>query len=175
MTLPHNETPDDQDRVCRHEGAGQWNCAADSYDVGRQTITRQNITQFSDWATGNDVPTAVALASFTATPQDNAVLLRWETASEIDALGFNLYRSEAPGGTYTCLNATLIPAQVPGTPSGAVYTWLDWQVEPHAVYYYRLESLDTHGQRMFYGPLEATTAAAMQWHAYLPLLLQDAP
>ena len=42
------------------------------------------------------VPTAVKLLSFTATGQKKAIVLNWETASETDNLGFNLYRSERP-------------------------------------------------------------------------------
>ncbi len=41
-------------------------------------------------------PTAVELASFTATPQAQSILIEWETVSEIDNLGFNLYRATSP-------------------------------------------------------------------------------
>jgi len=39
------------------------------------------------------VPTAVELLDFSATRRKNAVVLEWETASELDTVGFNLYRS----------------------------------------------------------------------------------
>ena len=68
MTLTHNATADADDKVCRYTGVGVvWDCVADSF-VGT-TITRNNITQFSDWATGNNVgPTAVTLSNLTTNP-----------------------------------------------------------------------------------------------------------
>ncbi|QLQ06883.1 MAG: hypothetical protein HZY76_13105 [Anaerolineae bacterium] len=41
-------------------------------------------------------PMAVTLAGFDATAQPDHVLLAWETASELDNLGFNLYRGLSP-------------------------------------------------------------------------------
>jgi hypothetical protein len=69
MTLPHNATADANDKVCRYTGVGVvWDCAANSF-VGT-TITRNNITELSDWATGNNVdPTAVTLLQQTSTSQ----------------------------------------------------------------------------------------------------------
>ncbi len=66
-------------------------------------------------------PTAVELASFGATAQSSAILLEWETATELDNLGFNVYRSGAALGERVQLNGALIPAQNPGTPLGATY------------------------------------------------------
>jgi hypothetical protein len=41
---------------------------------------------------------AVVLTVFTAQVEGDHVLVTWETASEINNQGFNLYRSVAPGG-----------------------------------------------------------------------------
>jgi hypothetical protein len=57
MTLPHNEIPESSDEVCRYTGTDQvWDCAADSFHILNRTITRNGITQLSDWATWNDAP-----------------------------------------------------------------------------------------------------------------------
>ncbi|MEM7128456.1 MAG: LamG-like jellyroll fold domain-containing protein [Chloroflexota bacterium] len=53
LTLPlENGTPND--RICRYTGSGQtWDCAPgiiNSGTINGNTITRQNVTQFSDWA-----------------------------------------------------------------------------------------------------------------------------
>ena len=45
----------------------------------------------------NVATTAVRLASFAATGSDSAVRLDWETASELDNLGFHLYRGVSGG------------------------------------------------------------------------------
>jgi hypothetical protein len=101
-------------------------------------------------------PTVVTLASFTATPHDGAILLAWETASEIDNVGFNLYRSESPSGQYAKLNQPLIPGQSLGSLVGAEYAWLDEAVEPGKVYYYRLEDVEVGGKSTFHGPISAS-------------------
>lgn len=60
MTLPHNEVPEPNDKVCRYTGTDQvWECSADSFDTGNSTITRNGITQLSDWATWDDTPAEV--------------------------------------------------------------------------------------------------------------------
>ncbi|MCP4514994.1 MAG: hypothetical protein GY824_07180, partial [Delftia sp.] len=60
-TLPFVPTADDE--LCRYTGSGQvWDCAASGYDAAGQTITRQDVTQFSAWAAGsNKYQLAVAL------------------------------------------------------------------------------------------------------------------
>ncbi len=105
-------------------------------------------------------PTAVTLVSFTATPQDNAILVTWETASELDNVGFNLYRSEKADGPYTRLNTTLIPPQNPGSMLGGLYEWRDRYVMPAVIYYYKLEDVDVHGVRTVWGPLSALLTTA---------------
>jgi hypothetical protein len=72
LTLPHNSTPDANDKLCRYTGAG-WDCAANSFDTINNTITRTGIAQLSDWATGNNAgPTAVTLQTATLAMGDPA-------------------------------------------------------------------------------------------------------
>ena len=114
-----------------------------------------------------DAPTAISLASFTITPQDKAVLVTWETASELDNVGFNVYRSESADGPYTQLNDTLIPPQFPGEVMGGTYEWLDTDVQPGVTYYYKLEDIDVQGVSTFHGPAQtALVAAPAATHLY---------
>mgnify|MGYP000290272852 CR=1 FL=1 len=99
-------------------------------------------------------PTAVELSEFRAAVRGRDVRLLWSTASELDLVGFNLYRSTRPGGPYVRLNSTLIPAQRPGSPIGASYSWLDRGLRLGRVYYYRLEQVDMSGATTQHGPLE---------------------
>ena len=101
-------------------------------------------------------PTAVTLASFTAIARQGAVVLKWETATELDNLGFNLYRAESPDGPWTQLNGSLIPSLVPpGSPTGAAYKFADAKAQAGVKYFYRLESMDVWGISSFYGPVDA--------------------
>jgi hypothetical protein len=114
-------------------------------------------------------PTAVELSSFAASPQAGAVLLEWETASELDNLGFHLYRSTSSCGQIQRLNQELIPSQQPGSPAGARYTWTDRDVAPAVGYYYWLDSVDVWGHSTRYGP---ASVAADFFRLYVPVCLR---
>jgi hypothetical protein len=105
-------------------------------------------------------PSAVELARFEAAAQEDGILLEWETASELDNLGFNLYRSTALNGDYVQLNAALIPAQNPGAVFGGIYTWVDEDVTPGVTYFYKLEDVDIYGVATLHGPVQATALAS---------------
>ncbi len=101
-------------------------------------------------------PLAVTLAEFSAVQQGGAVLVTWETNSELDNRGFNLYRGLSPDGPDRQLNATLIPSQSPGSPGSFVYTWEDRQELISGVtYYYWVEAVDVSGVTTRYGPVSA--------------------
>ena len=105
------------------------------------------------FGSGQCNPTAVELARFEAWPEGAPIHVEWETVSEIDNLGFNLYRAGAPDGPYTKLNDELIPTQVPGQPGGAVYVWPDSTVRAGRTYYYQLEAMDIYGNTAMHGPI----------------------
>lgn len=114
------------------------------------------VSSYSPFTLGDNHPTAVFLTSFAAAPQGDSILLTWETAAELQNLGFNLYRAESIAGPWTKLNAELIPAQNPGAIFGASYEWLDTGVIPDTTYFYRLEDVDVNGASTFHGPVSAT-------------------
>ena len=66
------------------------------------------------WDVGADeygASTAVTLLSFDAQPSDGAVDLVWRTGSEVDNLGFHLYRSLSENGPWTRLTSSLVPGR----------------------------------------------------------------
>ena len=69
-------------------------------------------------------PTAVRLVSFDAAGLDGAVELSWRTASELDNLGFYLYRSLSEAGPWTRLTASLIPG-LGSSAVGQAYSYRD--------------------------------------------------
>jgi hypothetical protein len=78
LTLPARFTPDTNDKVCRYTGtATLWNCGASSFDGPGQTVTRAGIGVFSDWAIGNDSPTALEMISLEASSQPFDASLPW--------------------------------------------------------------------------------------------------
>jgi hypothetical protein len=108
---------------------------------------------FDPWLTE---PLAVQLANFTATAQADQVLVTWQTVSELDNLGFNLYRNSSPDAPSEPLNSSLIPSQAPGSGQGMSYEWLDNSVQEAVTYYYWLEDVDLDGTTTLHGPVSAT-------------------
>ena len=107
-------------------------------------------------------PTAIDLVSFGATPQEDGVLLAWETATELNNLGFNVYRSDSRNGPRSKLNDRLIPAQNPGSTEGSTYDFLDTTPAAGQRYYYWLEDIDRVGSVTLHGPAEVVTQAAAE-------------
>lgn len=93
---------------------------------------------------------AINLISFTATSSGSKVLVVWETGTEINNAGFNLYRTKVEGGPYTKINTALIPAQ--GNPvSGGSYSFED---SPGlGTFRYILTDLDAFGEITLHGPV----------------------
>lgn len=118
----------------------------------------------------DNVITEVDLVAFNAHPQENGILVEWETASEKDNLGFNLYRATSPEGERTKLNATLIPSFSPGGNLGATYTYTDtFDLQPNTVYYYWLEDLDMSGKLTLHGPVSTQSQGMLlPFRIFLP-------
>lgn len=74
------------------------------------------------------------------------VEIKWETATELQTAGFNLYRSTSANGEFIHLNpGQLIPSQGSVT-SGASYTFVDEDVEAGETYYYLLEEIELNAR-----------------------------
>jgi hypothetical protein len=102
---------------------------------------------------GAEGPTAVTLSAFTAAWSGDDVVVAWETAMEIDTVGFNVWRSETHDSGYVRVNTTLIPSASPGSVWGSAYSYADSGVTPGTTYYYKLEELEVGGARNWYGPV----------------------
>lgn len=138
------------------DGGPAW---AELGAVGGISFSASGQTGFSAFTAFKSGVLTVTLADFNATQQGDHILVAWETASEIDNRGFNLYRGPSPDGWDRRLNATLIPSQSPGNPGGFSYTWEDGvDLLPGSVYYYWLESVDVYGVTVQHGPVSATFA-----------------
>jgi len=102
--------------------------------------------------------TAVTLSSFSAQGLDAAVEVSWETASELNNLGFHIYRSDSAEGPYESITRSAIPG-LGSSPVGARYRYLDSGLTNGKTYFYRLEDIETTGKTERHGPVSATPAA----------------
>jgi hypothetical protein len=100
------------------------------------------------------VQAAVDLTAFTATPQENSILIAWETATEIDNAGFFVTRNTAPHPPYEDISG-FVPAKGSGV-IGAEYEFLDEDVAKEVTYYYVLEMIDTNQNVEYTSPISAT-------------------
>lgn len=73
-----------------------------------------------------------------------SVTVQWNTETELDTAGFNLYRSELGEDNYTLVNDTLINSEG-GATSGASYTFVDSSVEAGKTFIYLLEEIQIDG------------------------------
>ena len=113
------------------------------------------------WDIGADdiaATTAVELLSFTALGGDGAVELRWETGSEVDNVGFYLYRATSEAGPYQLVNPSMVPG-LGSSPLGASYRYVDSGLVNGQTYFYELEDLESTGVRERHGPVSATPLA----------------
>lgn len=90
----------------------------------------------------------VSLINFSATPKDNAVLLRWATASEFNNLGFEVQRSIDGNNGWSAIGFV----NGAGNSNSLVnYSYVDENLSASR-YYYRLKQIDID-QRFAYSPI----------------------
>lgn len=70
-----------------------------------------------------------------------SITVSWQTETEVDTAGFNVYRSLSAEGPFERLNAELIPGRGSAS-TGSSYTFTDEAVSPRQTYYYQLEDVE---------------------------------
>ncbi|MFQ6042613.1 MAG: FlgD immunoglobulin-like domain containing protein, partial [Candidatus Poribacteria bacterium] len=86
----------------------------------------------------------VELSLLTATASADGVIIRWRTESEVNNIGFVIYRSEKKDGNYTKI------AFISGASNSAMpidYQFTDKKVEAGKTYFYYLEDIDIAGEK----------------------------
>jgi len=93
-----------------------------------------------------DVELPVTLSAFCATATSDGMLLFWQTESEVDNLGWNIYRSTSRDEEYQRINSRLLP----GAGNSAMmkqYKYIDETSEAGVTYFYYLEDVDIYGRK----------------------------
>ena len=103
-----------------------------------------------------DLPLPIQLSSFEATAGDGRVNLLWRTASELNNLGFEIYRSLNTSGPYSIIDSYISNEGLVGAGNSnqeKVYEFLDINVSNGNSYYYKIGDVDYTGLRTLHGPI----------------------
>lgn len=136
-------------------------------DIGRGVSLTDTITT-GMWGS----PTQVVVTGFDARLRNGRVVVAWETASEVQTAGFNLYRVDPRTGAGTRINGNLIPALL-GEPQGGKYYATDQDAVPGRALSYLLEEIEFNGGSRTYGPFSVKPAEAAGPRDELDSVLQD--
>ena len=145
--------------LVRHYSGGVWRGTT----TGTRTSTSTQatgLTSFGDFVLGEINPTRVVLYDFQAGTRQGQVVVRWQTASEVDTLGFRLYRQTGSGAWVQVGGFILAQGQEWGG-LGATYEVLDADARAGETYTYKLIEEETTGGTQEYGPF-ARTAQELQ-------------
>ena len=117
------------------------------------------VGEVEDYALLIDLPLAVTLASFDAQAQAGHILVTWQTFSEFNTAGFNLYRTLTPAAPAAADLLVYVPSQAPGSGQGASYEFQDTDVVAGEAYWYWLEDVDLGGVATMHGPVSVVFTA----------------
>ena len=104
-----------------------------------------------------DTPLPVTLSSFTGIFENNLPTLYWETESESDNMGWNIYRAISSNlGQAFILNINTVPGNGTTT-EPSYYSFIDeYEVQDNFTYWYWLESISASGDTEMFGPVALT-------------------
>jgi hypothetical protein len=102
----------------------------------------------------------VTLVSFTAmsVPPAPEIYVQWETATQLDTVGFFVTRSDSKTGEYTRVS-DYIEREGDDLTGWKYDPWIDEDVVLGRTYWYKLEELTTNQSSLFYGPISAVAGA----------------
>jgi len=113
-------------------------------------------------------PTATVLSDFSSSfdLETASVNLSWETFSDADLMGFNVYRSDEISLNPVKINIEMLPVNQPGSMEGGLYSYADTEVEFGQTYTYWIELVDFGGQTFRHGPVTQTAGFSV----FVPIL-----
>jgi hypothetical protein len=101
------------------------------------------------------VPLYIQLADIYAVGYTNPeVIVGWVTATEVNNMGFNVYRAMTETGTYVQINERIIPG-LGSTARGMRYEFSDTAVTNGGTYWYKVDAVEFDGRAARYGPVSA--------------------
>ena len=106
-----------------------------------------------------DDPLPVSLSNFIAEVDENTIRILWRTESEIENMGFILYKKSLQGNQFREIASYQYVPTLRGhgnSNKANNYSYIDYNVSPGNIYYYILEDVDFSGTKSVHGPIEIT-------------------
>jgi hypothetical protein len=130
---------------------------ADNYHGVAASLVMGTVDESYDfgWMTH---PLAVTIASISAEMTPEGVVISWQTVSEQNNAGFNLYRADSPDGPWRRLNRDLIASLAPGALESRTYRWVDAPIRPDRTLYFQLEDVALGGAVTRHDPVQVAGA-----------------
>jgi hypothetical protein len=128
-----------------YDNQGGSGTGSPSGTITSTSITETSLGYFTLGSSSTDNSLPVELVSFEALAQYNKVDINWSTASELNNLGFNIYRAEIEDSdNWVLVNSSIIDGQ--GSVSTETnYNFTDTKVVSGKSYKYKLESVSING------------------------------
>ncbi len=128
----------------------------------RATFTFGPLCELAATEAGNPIPTLAAISFFNAYADGGQAVVRWETASEIGTAGFYLLRKDHELGKYQRVNQSLLTGLL-NSPQGGVYHFVDPDARVGETYTYKLEEVESRGQKHTHGPFTVSIDQGLPW------------
>lgn len=149
--------------VCHFNGSDwewyQQTNTVDWHSVDSGSVESDYTSSFSPITIGSltaSHPLPITLLSFQAKRNStNSAIINWQTSTETNNAGFELYRS-LDAHSYELI--TSVEASKPNSNQIKVYSYSDNQA-PASIAYYQLVQLDLNGNRNTYGPIAIEAAS----------------
>ncbi|HEY9165686.1 MAG TPA: T9SS type A sorting domain-containing protein [Candidatus Kryptonia bacterium] len=106
-----------------------------------------------------ETPLSVSATNFRAVSSDGSVVLSWQTQSEINNLGFNIFRKDSQTGTSSLIAGYISNKSLQGlgtSTTGRSYFYSDGHVASGHTYEYTVESVASDGTKKDYPAIQVT-------------------
>jgi len=157
--------PKDQMNATSNNDGANWALSVDGVDGARTSVASGVWSGGDVGSPGNilgDNALPVSLSLFRAIGGNGQVTLEWVTESEVNNVGFEIWRSESPSGQYVLLSSYRNNPDLQGqfnSNTRTQYQYVDNLVQNEVTYYYKLVDVSGNGQRTEHGPIHATPTA----------------
>lgn len=122
-----------------------------AYASTTATLDIPSVTSPEVSKTVNYNPTFAYLSSFGAYEDNGRLGIEWTTSSEVDTVGFYLYRLNESSGRYVRINKEILPGLIISN-QGGTYSLIDTGALPDGTYTYLLVERQGSGPNRIYGP-----------------------